>query len=71
MSFLEPKMASSNQIKFIRVTELATMLSISKATCWRWVKLGRLPQPRKLGPGVTVWPLAEVEARVQALGDAK
>lgn len=33
-------------------------IPVSKSTWWAGVKDGRFPQPRKLGPGTTVW-LAE------------
>lgn len=52
--------------KFVRVAELAAMLSVSKATCWRWVKLGLLPQPKRLGPGVTAWSMSDVQACLAA-----
>ncbi|WP_420604905.1 helix-turn-helix transcriptional regulator [Vibrio parahaemolyticus] len=34
--------------KFIRVSDLATYLNISKVTVWRWRKEGRLPPARAI-----------------------
>jgi predicted DNA-binding transcriptional regulator AlpA len=46
---------------YVRARRLADMLDISPATVWRWVATKRLPPPRKLGPGVTAFDLAEVQ----------
>ena len=48
--------------KYIRVKELASMLSISRATTWRWTKTKKgFPQPIHLSKGITVWSKNEVE----------
>jgi len=38
------------------------LLPIAAATWWRWVKDGRVPAGRKLGPQVTAWPIEVVLA---------
>lgn len=38
------------------------LLPVSEATWWRWVKDGRVPAGRKLGPQVTAWPIEVVLA---------
>lgn len=38
------------------------LIPISAATWWRWVKDGRVPAGRKLGPQVTAWPIEVVLA---------
>ena len=40
--------------------EVAKALGISRMSVWRWVKAGRLPQPRKLGGNTTRWDSKEV-----------
>ncbi|MCW5603412.1 MAG: AlpA family phage regulatory protein, partial [Burkholderiales bacterium] len=35
---------------FVRLPTVCTLLGISRPTAWRWVKSGRLPTPRRLGP---------------------
>lgn len=50
--------------KLIRVKELAQNLSVSKATVWRWVALGKFPKPLRIGAGTTVWRVEDVDAFV-------
>lgn len=56
------------QRKFIRVSELASTPArdgrwpVSRATVWRWVKVGRLPQPARLSGGIVAWPIEQIEA---------
>lgn len=38
------------------------LIPVSAATWWRWVKDGRVPAGRKLGPQVTAWPIEVVLA---------
>lgn len=38
---------------FVRLPTVCALLAISQPTAWRWVKDGRLPKPRKLGPRIT------------------
>ncbi|MDD3598066.1 AlpA family phage regulatory protein [Sulfuricurvum sp.] len=53
--------------KFLRVKDVADMLSIGKSTVWLYTKTGKLPQPIKLSPGVTVWKLSEIEQFINSL----
>jgi len=59
-------------MRFIRISGLATtngrpgLLPVSPATIWRWCSKGIFPKPRKLSERVTAWPLAEVEAWIEA-----
>jgi predicted DNA-binding transcriptional regulator AlpA len=65
--------------RVVRINDLATTkkkrgkLPVSPATLWRWVKQGKFPAPFKLGPGVTVWDVDQVEAYLaqQATGSAQ
>lgn len=58
--------------KYVQLSELATtdthkgLLPVSPATCWRWVRQGRLPKPFKIGPMTTVWDVEEVAAHLEA-----
>lgn len=38
------------------------ILSISKTTLWKLVKLGKFPKPVKLSEGVTAWRVEDVRA---------
>jgi predicted DNA-binding transcriptional regulator AlpA len=44
------------------------MIAVSEKTIWKWVKDGAFPQPVKLGSGVTVWRLSDVQAWMQSKG---
>lgn len=54
--------------KAIRIADIATtknragLFPVSPATIWRWVREGRFPKPYKLGPCVTVWDAAVIDA---------
>ena len=52
----------------VRLPTVRALISASSATTWRWVKLGRLPAPKKLGPGVTAWNVGELR---DALADRR
>lgn len=47
---------------FIRVSELATYLNISKVTVWRWRKEGRLPAACTISPRVVGWKRETIES---------
>lgn len=53
--------------KFLRVKDVADMLAIGKSTVWLYTKTGKLPQPIKLSPKVTVWKLSEIEQFMSSL----
>lgn len=43
-------------------TQVADYFGIHRATVWYWTKCNDFPPPVKLGPQVTRWRWAEVEA---------
>lgn len=45
---------------FLRANQLLTIVPISKATLWGWVKSGKFPKPVKLGPRTTAWDVVAV-----------
>jgi excisionase family DNA binding protein len=47
---------------------VAALLEISKPTVWRWVREGRLPKPRKIGPNITRWEVGPLREALAALG---
>lgn len=54
---------------FLRISEIIAPggpLPISRSTWFNWVKEGRAPQPIKLGPRVTVYRVADIEAFMSA-----
>ena len=48
--------------RYLRVHEVAQMLSINKSTVWAWNKKGDFPKGIKLSERVTVWRLSEIVA---------
>jgi predicted DNA-binding transcriptional regulator AlpA len=53
--------------KWVTDIFLAERYSVSRATIWRWAKIGKLPPPQKIGENSTRWELGEADAYV--LGD--
>ncbi len=41
--------------------DVANLLNVGRATVWRWVAEGRLPQPKRIAR-TTRWRLTEIEA---------
>ena len=48
----------------VRAREGAAILRVSRATFWRYVKLGLLPRGIRLTARCTVWRVADIEAFV-------
>lgn len=46
---------------FIRVSDLATYLNISKVTVWRWRKEGRLPAAHAISSRIVGWKRETIE----------
>lgn len=61
---------------YVRLSQLAStpqkpgMLPISPATIWRKVAADQFPKPIKLGPKLTAWDVAEVQAWLTAQKEA-
>jgi len=54
-------------LEYVGKKRLRQMLAdVSEATIWRWVKSGRLPQPRQIGPNRVAWLLHELEPALEA-----
>lgn len=44
----------------VRLPVVAALHGIGPATVWRWVRSGRLPAPKKIGPNVTAWRVGDL-----------
>jgi len=44
----------------VRLPVVARLCGVSPVTVWRWSKSGRLPTPRRLSEGVTVWNVGDL-----------
>jgi prophage regulatory protein len=48
--------------KYLTDLDLAARWTVSRDTAWRWTKLGKIPNPIKLGDNCTRWLRSEIEA---------
>jgi predicted DNA-binding transcriptional regulator AlpA len=53
--------------KFVTDRQLAERYAVSRASIWRWVSTGQLPQPIALASGTTRWNLEDVLKHEQRL----
>jgi predicted DNA-binding transcriptional regulator AlpA len=49
-----------NDEALLRLPEILRLIPVGKSTWWAGVKSGRYPKPIKLGPGITVWRIADI-----------
>ena len=47
-------------IKYLRIDEVLDLTGVSRATIWRWMRAGKFPARRRLGPNVVAWVSEEV-----------
>lgn len=57
--------------KFLNPKELSEYLRISKATIWRYVASGKLPQPKRLSKQILIWNLNEVNQKLGLTSQAE
>lgn len=66
--------ASLPEVGYVRLSQILTVIPISKSTWWAGVKSGRYPQPtRALGTRITAWRVEDIRALIDATapGSAK
>lgn len=51
----------------LRASAIPGRYGVSRSWLWARVADGSLPRPRKLGPRVSVWPVAELDAAMARL----
>lgn len=57
---------------FVRLPQVLLMFPLSRTNLWRMVKSGAFPQPKKIGPRISVWDvqeLREYRKRILAQGE--
>lgn len=52
--------------KWVSDTFLSDYYEVSRATIWRWTKIGKLPQPEKIGENCTRWDFDKIAAQESA-----
>jgi len=54
----------------VRLPVVAALWGTSEPNVWKWIRLGRIPPGRKLGPQTTAWSVGELRAFLAALAKA-
>lgn len=49
--------------KWVSDLFLSDYFEVSRATIWRWAKIGKLPQPKKIGENCTRWDFESIQQR--------
>jgi prophage regulatory protein len=52
--------------RFYRLTDLVTLLSVSRSSVYRWIKEGQFPQQTHVGARISVWNADDVDAWITA-----
>lgn len=50
-----PTIKDPSYLELLRVSDVLSLVSVSRSSWWSGVKSGRFPAPLKLGPRTTVW----------------
>jgi prophage regulatory protein len=53
------------QTGFVRLPQVLSVIPVSRSTWWAWVKSGKAPAGRKLGPRITAWRVEDIRALIQ------
>jgi predicted DNA-binding transcriptional regulator AlpA len=54
--------AQRKPVKWVTDRYLSEYYSVSRVSIWRWVKIGKLPAPQKIGENTTRWDFDEITA---------
>ncbi len=52
--------ARQNPCKWVSDKFLSDYYQVSRVTIWRWVKVGKLPPPQKIGENTTRWDFQKI-----------
>jgi prophage regulatory protein len=63
-------MNTSTPDRFIRLPELLTIVGVSRASIWNYVKAQTFPQPVKLSPRLVGWRESEVQNWIATRGQS-
>jgi len=53
-------------VKWVTDKYLSEYFQVSRVTVWRWVRIGRLPAPQKIGENSTRWDFDVITAAENA-----
>ena len=57
------------EIRYLRINQVVKKIPVCKSTIWHWSKNGSFPSPRKLGPKISAWLEADIDAWLLAKGE--
>lgn len=65
-AFMPPNSRQGETLKIlesriVRPKEVTERLGIGRVTLWRWVRAGKFPQSRQIGPNIVGWLESEIE----------
>ncbi|PCF97663.1 helix-turn-helix transcriptional regulator [Vreelandella nigrificans] len=66
----KPQASAKPGNEFLSAEQAANRYGVHRASIYRWAKEGDFPTPIKLGPNVTRWALADLEAWEQSQREA-
>ena len=52
---------------YVRIQQILEVIPIGKSSWWAGVKLGKFPQPVKLGPKTTAWKVEDIRKLIEDL----
>lgn len=55
----------------IRLAVMLFLFGCSRATFYRYIKKGLIPQPRRFGPRMSVWKVGDARVALKKLRDAE
>jgi len=53
---------------YVRLPTVLRLIPVARSTWWQGVKIGRYPQPVKLGPRITAWRVEDIRALIERPG---
>jgi prophage regulatory protein len=53
--------------RLLRLSEVRHRVGLSRATLWRWERVGKFPKRRRIGPNTVGWLKSEVDAFVDRI----
>lgn len=52
---------------FLRISQVLSLVPVSKSNWWEGCRTGRYPKPLKLGPRTTVWRVEDIRAFIEGV----
>ena len=52
---------TNSEPAFFNIHDVARRYGVTRATIWSWMAQGRIPQPMRITPGCSRWPLADLK----------